>query len=134
MGRGRCDPSLRLAGFTALAIVASGPTPRRARLVGLVALHVDAGEVAERFAITLNPGVRVPRYALVRLGLELEALETCPPLPTSLDDLVRFLGNRAVLAQDVASPGSSSPPKRAGCSASSFSPRCSTSTPWRTPA
>jgi DNA polymerase III subunit epsilon len=90
------------SGFTALAIVASGPTPRRARVVGLAALHVDAGEVAERFAIALDPGVRVPRYALDRLGSELEALQGLPTFADVVDDLERFLGNRPVLAQDVA--------------------------------
>jgi DNA polymerase III epsilon subunit-like protein len=90
------------AGFTALAIVASGPAPRRARLVGLAALHVNAGEVVERFALALDPGVRVPRYALDRLGLELEALHGLPAFADVLDDLERFLGNRPLLAQDVA--------------------------------
>jgi DNA polymerase-3 subunit epsilon len=92
----------RADGFTALAIVATGPTPGRARIVGMVALHVESGEVVGRFDVVLNPEVRVPRYALDRLGLESEALEGQPTFAALLDDVVAFIGSRPVLAQDVA--------------------------------
>jgi DNA polymerase-3 subunit epsilon len=92
----------RASGFTALAIVATGPTPRRARIVGVAALHVEAGEVVERFDVTLDPGVRVPGYALDRLGLEQEALEGQPTFADVVDELERFIDSRPVLAQDVA--------------------------------
>jgi DNA polymerase III epsilon subunit-like protein len=88
-------------GFTALALVASGPTPGRAHVVGIVALHVDGDDVVERFGVTLNPGVRVPRYALDRLGIELDVLEDQPTFGELAADLERFLGARAILAQDA---------------------------------
>jgi DNA polymerase III epsilon subunit-like protein len=90
------------SGFTALAVVATGPTPGRARVVGVVALHVEAAETAVRFDVTLNPGTRAPRYALDRLGTEMETLEGQPTFGEVVQDLERFLGARPVLAQDVA--------------------------------
>ncbi|MBV9327349.1 MAG: hypothetical protein JO352_26705 [Chloroflexi bacterium] len=93
--------AVQARGFTALAIAPTGPTPRRARLVRIVALHLNAGEVVERFDVTLNPGARVPRYALDRVGLESESLRDLPPFTEVVDDLERFLGSRPVLAQDA---------------------------------
>ena len=88
-------------GFTALALVATGPTPGRGRIVRVSARAVLPGEISERFEVTLNPGKRVPRYVAARLGLEPAALDDLPPFADVLDDLVRFLGSRPIFAQDA---------------------------------
>ena len=88
-------------GFTALALVATGPTPGRGRIVRVSARSVQHGETIERFEATLNPGKRVPRYVAARLGLEPAALDDLPPFGDVLDELVRFLGARPILAQDA---------------------------------
>ena len=36
----------------------------------IAALHVQRGEVAERFCALLKPGRRVPRYVLARAGID----------------------------------------------------------------
>ena len=99
-GRPGTEPTARA--FTALAVVASGPSPPRARLVHVSAAHVLNGEVIERFSATLNPQRRVPRYVADRLGMDTDALESQPDFAHIIDDLVRFLGERPVLAQDAA--------------------------------
>ncbi len=88
-------------GFTALSVVVSGARPQRARVVGIHALHLNGSDVIERFNVMLNPGVRVPRYALDRLGIELDVLQDLPAFGDVLDDLARFLDRRPVLAQDA---------------------------------
>ena len=88
-------------GFTALALVVSGPTLGRGRIVRLSARRMQHGAMLERFEVTLNPGKRVPRYVAARLGLEPAALDDLPPFADVLDDLVRFLGERPILAQDA---------------------------------
>jgi DNA polymerase III epsilon subunit-like protein len=87
--------------FTALALVASGPSPGKGRLVRLTALHVDAEQVIERFDATLNPQRHVPRYVAERAGVESEVLNAQPLFGDILDELERFLGERPILAQDV---------------------------------
>jgi DNA polymerase III epsilon subunit-like protein len=87
--------------FTALALAATGPTPGRARLVRICALHVAAETVVERFDALLNPGRRVPLYAAQRAGVEPEVLDGQPTFDQILGELARFLGQRPVLAQDV---------------------------------
>jgi DNA polymerase III epsilon subunit-like protein len=89
-------------GFTALALVATGPSPQRAHVVGVVALHLDSGEVVQRFSVIVDPGVRVPRYALDRLRVEIETLENEPSFGDVVDQFEAFLGSRPVLAQDAA--------------------------------
>jgi DNA polymerase III epsilon subunit-like protein len=101
-GRWRVRSDAPATGFTALALVASGPSPLRAHVVGLHAVYVDERVAIERFGVTLNPGVRVPRYALDRLGVELDALRELPTFGDVVDDLTRFFDRRAVLAQDAA--------------------------------
>jgi hypothetical protein len=87
--------------FTALALVATGPSPGRARVVRVCALHVERDHVLERFDATFNPGKRVPRYVAERIGLEPDVLDSLGSFGGVLDDLVRFLGDRPVLSQDV---------------------------------
>jgi len=87
--------------FTALALVATGPTPGRARLVRVAAAHVVGKRVVERFDVTLNPRRRVPRYVAERVGVEPEVLDSQPDFADVLDELARFLTLRPVLAQDV---------------------------------
>jgi DNA polymerase III epsilon subunit-like protein len=87
--------------FTALALVATGPTPGRGHLVRVSALHIDADEVVQRFDVIVNPEKRVPRYVCDRAGIEAEALNAQPTFGEVVDELVRFLGDRPVLAQDV---------------------------------
>src|SRR5437879_203544 len=87
--------------FTTLALVATGPTPSRARIVRLCAHHVEHGETSERFDVTLNPGKRVPRYVAERLGLEPALLDDLPPFADVLDDLVGFLAKRPIFAQEA---------------------------------
>ena len=82
--------------FTALVVVASGANPARGRVVRIVALHGG-----QRFDVLLNPLTRVPRYVLVRLGLEIDNLEGQPVFGDILSDLVAFLEERPVFAQDV---------------------------------
>src|SRR5205807_7492875 len=81
------------AAFTALAVVATGPTPGRARVVRVSALHVDADAVVGRFDVTLDPQRRVPRYVEERIGLESEVLNGQPQLQQVLDELMTFLGD-----------------------------------------
>lgn len=87
--------------LTTLAIAATGPNPDRGRVVRLCAAHVRSATTLERFEVTVNPGRRVPRYIAERLGLSPELLDELPPFAAILDDLVRFLGTRPVLAQDA---------------------------------
>ncbi|HEX8966730.1 MAG TPA: hypothetical protein VF937_02550, partial [Chloroflexota bacterium] len=87
--------------FTALAVVATGPTPGRGRPVHISALHVRATGVLGRFEATLNPHARMPRYVAQRLGLEAEVLDGQPDFEAIFDDLVHFLARRPVLAQDA---------------------------------
>src|SRR4029077_17554271 len=46
--------------LTTLALAASGPNPRRGRVVHLCALHVHTGITLERFTALLDPSGRVP--------------------------------------------------------------------------
>jgi DNA polymerase III epsilon subunit-like protein len=87
--------------FTALALVVSGPTPGRGRIVRISARCVQDRETLERFEVTVNPGKRVPRYVAARLGLEPAALDDLPPFIDVLEDLVRFLGTRPIFAQEA---------------------------------
>jgi DNA polymerase III epsilon subunit-like protein len=87
--------------FTALALAATGPTPGRARLVRLVARHVENGETVERFDATFDPRRRVPRYVAARAGLDAELLNGQPTFAQVLDDFVLFLADRPVVAQDA---------------------------------
>ena len=88
-------------GFTALALVVTGPTPGRGRIVRLSARRMQHGATLGRFEVTVNPGRRVPRYVAARLGLEPAALDDQPPFADVLDELVRFLGERPIFAQDA---------------------------------
>src|SRR6185437_4453328 len=99
--RASAAPTRTPEAFTALSVVGSGPNPTRARVVRLVALHVENGAVQARFDVTLDPGRRVPRYAADRAGLEPEAFEGLPSFATILDDLAAFLEERPLLAQDA---------------------------------
>jgi DNA polymerase III epsilon subunit-like protein len=92
---------LRDLAFTALALVATGPNPGRGRVVQVAALHMHHGTAVERFSLTVNPGARVPRYVAERIGMATEVLEDLPPFASSLEDLVRFLGARPIVAQDA---------------------------------
>jgi DNA polymerase III epsilon subunit-like protein len=87
--------------FTALAVGATGPSPIRARLVRIVALHVEAGKVLASFDVLLNPRVHVPKYVLKRIGVESDVLEEQFSFADIYDDLIEFLGARAVLAQEA---------------------------------
>src|SRR5207302_9881973 len=87
--------------FTTLALVATGPSPDRGRVVQVAALHVHHGSPVERFDFTVNPGKRVPRYVAERIGIAPELLDDLPPFASTFDDLVRFLGGRPVVAQDA---------------------------------
>ena len=68
----------------------------------IAALHVLGGDMVERFSATVNPQSRVPRYVAERAGLEVEALEGLPTFDAILDDLVRFLDERPICAQEAA--------------------------------
>src|SRR5207302_1439135 len=87
--------------FTALALLVTGPRPDRGRLVHVTALHLRDGNVVERFSATVHPGKRVPRYVAERLGLDTALLDDLQPFGTIVDDLVRFLGTRPIVAQDA---------------------------------
>jgi DNA polymerase III epsilon subunit-like protein len=87
--------------FTALVVVPSGPNPTRARLVRLVAFHVQDEHVVAHFDATLNPGRRVPRYVADRVGVEVETLNGLPSFADVLNELERFLSERPILAQDA---------------------------------
>jgi DNA polymerase III epsilon subunit-like protein len=104
VGAPRPGPAARLKDMelSALALLATGPTPGRGRVVHLSALHVQRGAVVERFSASVNPGVkRVPRYVASRLGVAAEVLDDLPPFAALLDDLMHFLGTRPLLAQDA---------------------------------
>jgi DNA polymerase III epsilon subunit-like protein len=96
-------------GFTALTVVATGPTPERASVARVVALKVGRdGTITDRFDALLNPMRRVPGYALVRLGADADVLDAQPVFASVVDELTSFLrlelklGNRPLLAQDAA--------------------------------
>ncbi|MBV8717370.1 MAG: hypothetical protein JOZ65_20090 [Chloroflexi bacterium] len=87
--------------FSALALVATGPTPGRGQLVRVTALRVAGDQVVERFDLVLNPQKRVPRYVAERAGVDPEVLNDQPTFGNVVGDLKRFLGDRPILAQDV---------------------------------
>jgi len=95
------DVPLPDSAFTALALIATGPRPARARLVRLSALHVAHREIVERFSATLDPAARVPRYVADRAGVAPDALNDLPAFETVLDDLLRFLEDRPICAQEA---------------------------------
>ena len=95
-------PAAGLSAFTALALATTGPSPARARIVCVAALHATDGTVDERFMATVHPGVRVPRYVADRLGLDPAVLDRLRPFTVILADLERFLGERPIVAQDAA--------------------------------
>jgi DNA polymerase-3 subunit epsilon len=82
----------------ALAVAATGPTPSRHRVVQLAAHHVETGV---RFQATVNPGGRVPGYVLERTRLDVETLADMPTFSEVLDELLAFLDERAVCAQEA---------------------------------
>ncbi len=90
-----------IAAFTALAVMATGPTPGRARVVRIVGLHIVDGRLVERFDATLNPETHVPRYVSERVGVEPEALNDLPTFERIVDALSDFIGERPILAQDA---------------------------------
>jgi hypothetical protein len=87
---------------TALAIAATGPRPTRHRLLGLAALHLDQGQVMARFTAAFNPGTRVPVYVAERARLEHAVIDELPSFESVADDLLAFLGERPVAAQEAA--------------------------------
>jgi DNA polymerase-3 subunit epsilon len=86
---------------TALVVAATGPSPRRGRIVRVVAVRIRDGQRIERFAATVHPEARVPDYVARRLGLEREVLNEQPSFASVLDAFVEFLGDRPVVAQDA---------------------------------
>jgi DNA polymerase-3 subunit epsilon len=105
--RGR-DQNLDRAGLadvavTTLALAATGPNPSRARIVHVALGHVQPGDGSERFMVTVNPGRRVPRYVVDRIGVGLDTLDGMPPFETVLDELLAFIDPEArpILAQDA---------------------------------
>jgi DNA polymerase III epsilon subunit-like protein len=86
---------------TALAIAATGPRPARHRLLGLAALHLDQAHVGARFSAAFNPGARVPRYVAERARLEHAVIDELPSFESVADDLLAFLGERPVVAQEA---------------------------------
>lgn len=98
--RGHAD-QVSAAAFTALALVTTGPTPGRARLVRITALHASNEQVLERFDAILDPQRRVPSYAAARAGLDAATLDGQPSFADVLDDLARFLAERPIVAQDA---------------------------------
>jgi DNA polymerase III epsilon subunit-like protein len=98
---GKPPPDPVSLAFTALALLATGPSPDRGRLVHVTAVHLQDGDTLERFSATVHPGKRVPRYVAERLGLDTALLDELPPFGPLVDDLVRFLGARPIVAQDA---------------------------------
>src|SRR5215831_14867783 len=89
------------AAFTALALTTTGPNPARARVLKIASLRVRGGEVAGRFSALLNPGRRVPRYVLARVGVSAEVLEELPTFEGIFDELERFRGHQPICAQEA---------------------------------
>jgi DNA polymerase III epsilon subunit-like protein len=89
--------------FTALALTTTAANPARGRIVCLAALRFGtAGGVVERFAATVHPGGRVPRYVAQRAGCAPEILEGLPGFESIVDELEAFLGQRPICAQEAA--------------------------------
>jgi DNA polymerase III epsilon subunit-like protein len=88
--------------FTALALTTTGANPARGRIVRIDALHIGPGGVVERFAATVNPGRRVPRYVAERAACAPETLDGLPAFESIVEDLEAFLGQRPVCAQEAA--------------------------------
>jgi DNA polymerase III epsilon subunit-like protein len=88
--------------LTALALTVTGPRPARGRVLRICALHVLGDEVVGRYSATVNPQSRVPRYVAERAGLEVETLEGLPTFDAILDDLLHFLDERPICAQEAA--------------------------------
>ena len=99
--RRAATPSSATTAFTALAVVATGPTPGRARVVRVSAHHVAGERVVERFDALVNPGRRVAKYVAKRAGVEPEVLDGQATFDEIIADLARFLGQRSIVAQDV---------------------------------
>src|SRR6266536_2698376 len=76
------------AELTALAVTTTGSRPSRARVVRIAALHVQDGDVIERFSALVNPGRRVPRYVLARAGVGPDFAE---PLLLDVNELANRL-------------------------------------------
>jgi DNA polymerase III epsilon subunit-like protein len=87
--------------FTTLALTTTGPDPKRARIVRMAALHVQDGEVVERFSATVNPGVRVPGYVAQRAGIETAVLNEQPAIASVFDEFERFISGRPLCAQEA---------------------------------
>ena len=97
----RREAQSHAAEFTALALAATGPSPIRARLVRICALHVRSGEVLDHFDAIVKPERHIPRYVAERTGVDPALLDEHPAFGNILDDLVGFLADRPVLAQDA---------------------------------
>jgi DNA polymerase-3 subunit epsilon len=89
------------ADFTALALTTTGPHPARARVLRVAALHVLDDAVVERFSATVNPTRRVPGYVAQRAGIAPEMLNGLPLFESIVADLVRFLDQRPICAQEA---------------------------------
>jgi DNA polymerase III epsilon subunit-like protein len=101
LGRQPVDLPLNTLSVTALAISATGPRPARHALLGLAALHVQRSEVVGRFVAAFNPGARVPSYVAQRARLGRENIDELPAFGNLVDDLLAFLGERPVCAQEA---------------------------------
>ena len=97
--RDRAEPAS--PAFVALALAATGPTPARARVVRVCALQVRSRDVVGRFDATLNPERRVPRYVAERAGVEADVLNDQALFTGVIDELIHFVGDTPVLAQDA---------------------------------
>ncbi len=87
--------------FTALAVVADGPRPGPAAVLAIAAQHVDDGRDVAELYVHLRPRRRVPHYAAARLGVEPDTLSDAPTFADVLDELIGFLADRPVVAQEA---------------------------------
>jgi DNA polymerase III subunit epsilon len=95
------DTELSTLCVACLSIAATGPRPDRDRLLRVAAARTDR---AARFAITLNPAARIPRYVGRRVRIQPEVDDPDRPnFGDVIDDLLAFLDDTdAVCAQEAA--------------------------------
>ena len=73
--------------WTALALRVSGGQPHRHHVLAVAAVHVAEGALVQTFHTYVKPprALRVPRYTLDALGIDLDTLDDQPAFDEVLD-------------------------------------------------
>lgn len=90
--------ALRDASFVVLDFETTGLSPRRDEVIEAGAVHFDGAVGGASYHALACPGRPIPERATEVHGITNEAVELAPPFTDSVPDLVRFLGERVVVA------------------------------------